>query len=1505
MSIASAINNLKDRVENAYDALEERGAVIPNEKTTANLPDVIRTLDKAEDVDNITVTQDDIGDDGYIYIGPQTLFNNPHTQVISSPSNIYSVHCVNNMMFMTSYNPAEIYYSTNGTDFYQANTSSETTIGNKFFRKIIYSHNRYIGICPNNNKGYWVSTDGINWSEGSIDQLRIIDIATDGDRFYIALAKKVIYTTDFINWYDTNLNFENASTATNIWSIAYGNNNYIAIVKQVIGSAMVYRSSDGVSWAYLYTLGASSNTNTYDNLTYVQNKFYFTSRLLGVFYSDENGLNWTKALNKTDTYYLSDVIYNNGLFYIIQHDGTNPKGIIISYDGIEWYVYNNILLGTCGCIYDNKLYYGSRSNGSGLYYAIPNNYNSIKPFKLITPLKEVNIFVPSRGSTWTTVTSQYIGISKVTIHGPTNSINRIIDPSKNRQVLYDHSTGFIISSNKSGIFRTYKDSQYDVDFEKIDQAPDKNFRYITRLHNNRNYIFAAADDGIYWSDDENGVIWKSYDNTIARAIEFNNLALYAITDSYQLIYKSSYENSTWNNITNGTGCRCLCSYKYGLNGSQTTTIVGTLAGIKYVSNGSLVNSNITGGTVLSVYSPYYNGMDKYALAGIQNGGIFRSLDGKTWEATEITTGNFKCFLYSYSYGYFAGTTDGVYKSNDAMTWQKVSGISGNVTSLFSSYTNSHGIFKVIAQTDQGKFYYYGSPWNTLKFFEMSVDSSRNPGQICGSVNGNNSSILNRVEISPVTSNIDSNIQPENIKSGVSILDVTGTLEASNPYIIRVAELPGFQVNVTYNNQQILTDTTSEFECDLEFQLPDLGTYTITATNNVITWSKNVEITDKGVVRVKGRNLSNTSAKDIYDSCCYGISSKMFSLRDVWTFTEDPNSLYYNEKFFITEFFDNGDGTESVQFWACDDKKSPNVSFTRSQYIILSNGTEQEILRHNGYKYSHLRLDFLEKDSKIFTTISGLKFSENGKVGGIFASNELRYHNNKKCDLYSYDSISDSFTKLVNYQYNTSEPLYIEGYITPVTITETEFYNGTYYTRGYDDGNNWTGVVYNTARTYNSNVQYYGIFETLQEDGKYFREFRYLINNRYLVDCTLYQGNNSSYPQRGNIIYDKIFIPSIHELFGLKYTYSGIGNVNRTKKYFGDSYSYFNSMWTGVEYPDCFTDRSCFTRTLLNVQNSSEVIFLSNSGLLSSRSPTHGIYCRPAFRFGPNYMESESESYPESWNESYPESYPESGYESWNESIPESGNESYPESWNESYPESWNESGNESYPESWNESESEAIPEIRGISIYNDTEDTIELKIADRLYPYIYPYSYLNINPEELYYKSLIFSFNSPKHISFWDKDMNLIQSVESHISFSVDMVWHLLDTYFISIQELGEIESESWNESESYPESGNESEAESHMVMISNNTEDSITLRTAADGIGICYVGLYTDTNISSEQLDYETLIFSYNGPSKHISFLNKNGDLIHSMDVNNGYPSIDMVGNLLNTYFIDIDELQ
>jgi len=1445
MSIASAINNLKDRIEAAYAACESKNATIPQNKITANLPETISSINSAnpEDIKNLTITKNDLSSDSTAYIIP-TLTSGNSVDVVSNWP-IYYATIINDIIFVSTSNG--LYYSTNTTNWNRAtfSDSNATTI-----KKIIYVQNlnKYFAILNNTKSTYYYYSDnGTSWTkdDSSYTFNYIYDITSDEDNIIVSMKDKIIWSNNLTNWNEYSLSNYN-------YNICYGDNKYVLMNYSLGTGRKLYYSSNLSTWTQCNIEDISGGVlmSTTFKIQYLKNKFLFIG-FAGIFYSAD-GITWTKSTSFDISYFNSNnqsatwtsyCMSNNNILYCLIGSGNQyPLGVATSTNGEDWSCYKQSY-GTAGFIFNNRLYYGdSNSSGSGLKYIELTGYDSIRPFKLNVPTSEVNIrALPCAGTMSYIPKSSDVGFSKV-ITSKLRPISLTIDPTSNQQIASNHSDALVCLSNSPGIYNV-NSYGYAIN-SNLQFTTDINFHSITKQGDK---IFAASNNGIYYSND-NGITWNLYNDLqcsiIALSIITSTMYTYLLAARSDGIYYSYNNNFT--KVSSVLATSLIPIEKQNSGDSNVNFLIGTNgSGIYYAkSNGSSINqSNITSGVVKAIHSAE-NGI---AVAGIGSNGIYRSTDyGITWEQTSQITGEFTSFCSGYGWIFAgSGNGNGIYKStNDGLTWTKVSGTSGSFPHMFTMWDNYNGMYVNVMVTSDGKIRTY-RPGNSISNAENNI-----LGQTCCYCNGVNQSFLHRVIVNPVTSSVDSNIQPENIKKDVTILGVTGTLEASNPYIIRVAELPGYQVSVTYNNQIILTDTTSELQCDLEFQLPSLGTYTITATNNVITWSKIVQITDKGVVRVKGRNLSSTSAKDIYDSCCYGISSKMFSLRDVWTFTEDPNSLYYNEKFFITEFFDNGNGTESVQFWACDDKKSPLLTFMKSQYIILSNGSQQEILKHNGYKYSHLRLDFLEKDSKIFTTISGLKFSDNGTIGGILASNELKYHNNKNCDLYSYNSSSDSFTKLNNYQYNSGEPLYIEGYITPVTITETEFYNGTYYTKGYADGNNWNGNVYNTARTYNSSVQYYGIFETLQEDGSYFKEFRYLINNRYLVNCTLYQRNDRNSHYDGNIIDDKIFIPSVSELFGLKYTYTGIGNVNRTKKYFGDSVIFYNKMWTGIEYPDCFTDRTCFTRTLSNVQNSSQVILLSNGGnLMETPSPTYCYYSRPAFRFGPNYIESESESYPESWNESWSESesYPESGYESWSESESypesgyESGKESIPESWNESYPESeyeiesipesWNES--ESYPESWNESESmeswsesESYPDVESeseyekiyVSNYSQQYVTMSIKTYAKDYP-LYPYDNLYINSDKIYYSNLNFVSSSSIIINFIDKYGNSITRIKGTNNL-VYMDWNLLETRYIEIYD-DDTESESWNESESYPESEYESWNESWKESIPESWNES------------------------------------------------------------------------------------
>lgn len=57
MSIASTIQSMQTNVENAYDALEDKGATIPANKNIANLVDAITSIPAGSGLEKYHITQ--------------------------------------------------------------------------------------------------------------------------------------------------------------------------------------------------------------------------------------------------------------------------------------------------------------------------------------------------------------------------------------------------------------------------------------------------------------------------------------------------------------------------------------------------------------------------------------------------------------------------------------------------------------------------------------------------------------------------------------------------------------------------------------------------------------------------------------------------------------------------------------------------------------------------------------------------------------------------------------------------------------------------------------------------------------------------------------------------------------------------------------------------------------------------------------------------------------------------------------------------------------------------------------------------------------------------------------------------------------------------------------------------------------------------------------------------------------------------------------------------------
>ena len=175
-------------------------------------------------------------------------------------------------------------------------------------------------------------------------------------------------------------------------------------------------------------------------------------------------------------------------------------------------------------------------------------------------------------------------------------------------------------------------------------------------------------------------------------------------------------------------------------------------------------------------------------------------------------------------------------------------------------------------------------------------------------------------------------------------------------------------------------------------------------------------------------------------------------------------------------------------WCLADKLSTSYNIN-PKFGYLSSSTaaswSNTYSNNGGMKYSAMEQRFKVQGEEVYSQAQGLlpeDYSgtlETGvKPSGLYYTDQ----NGTLCKVYDYNKETDSFTEASEVIYTGSSAAqsgckFIKGYFKSVgAIDVATFNSGYYYT--YDS----TNFVYTRATTYTSGTTYYGLYETLQEDG---------------------------------------------------------------------------------------------------------------------------------------------------------------------------------------------------------------------------------------------------------------------------------------------------------------------------------------------------------------------------------------------------------------------------------------
>lgn len=429
--------------------------------------------------------------------------------------------------------------------------------------------------------------------------------------------------------------------------------------------------------------------------------------------------------------------------------------------------------------------------------------------------------------------------------------------------------------------------------------------------------------------------------------------------------------------------------------------------------------------------------------------------------------------------------------------------------------------------------------------------------------------------------------------------------------IIAAELPN-NVLKLYSGATLL-DTKTVTTAPVEFSVSENGTYTIKAydTSNNELWTKDVVVDEIGVYTCKsGKTLTNYTKEEIHTLLQNGLFGTMFSYGDKWKFVQ-TGSLFNNLDFFV-EKITKSNGKEIVDFRAVKGASSTYDIFPRMSYITSSSATSWTKTlgySYGGYKYSAMRQRMMKQGEDVYSQATGILPDDyTGSLTTGIKFSELKYTNGNSCSIYEYSSSDDTMTLLQTCR--MSQPsntgiMMIKGYFKSVgAIDETTFNAGVYYI--YDS----TNYIYTKAASYVSGTTYYGLYETMQEDGIFVNALSSLSD--YLVRFNDYASAGGTQTSKVSSFSDYVDIPAVEEIIGLNQSttmFSGVSAMyinacnlagEGTKK---PAYDAFDKQAIGYDY---WTRSACSNYSI-------DFCFIYGGGYINHSLVIGGYRARIGFR----------------------------------------------------------------------------------------------------------------------------------------------------------------------------------------------------------------------------------------------------------------------------------------------------
>ena len=780
MNINDAINNLKTRIGNAYDALETRGATVPEKKNTSNLVSTINTIEniKGQETGDLILT-------GYDREGREVLPSIIKPTLIKQFDNKISYFTIENSLFFLCYDNQDsgIYYSSDGVTW----TQTAQTTGQ--FKRIIYGNGKYVAL-PENEIGFlYYSNDGINWTKSSkICDYQINDVIYFSNKFIISYYSYINYSTDLSTWTDCSY-YPNKGTTTSrqFDKLCVANNcAYVIWTGGTSGLMLVY-STNGLSWNY--SNGLDSNVVYFkNNYIRISSVYIYWSTNYTIPVSSGTNVQFPLLAPYSNLFVYDDVCF----FY-----STPNRCFIYTKNLTEWHKDNFGFLNSgydCIASGNSKCYYLHSDGTENVLYNIDlNPYNSITKINAKT-LNTENILVNTQTTrrTISSDKSQFIGYGDVTIRGVRT---RNITTSANTKTQTLKAVPYVSSFSGAGLWYSFdgitwvQSSSYtSYTYNTIIDALDKN----TIAMKSSAWALAWSSALTSWSQNTSSSLTSVGGNDIVYS-QTRDLFIFAASNG---IYYSSDISGQFST----TACTVRATK---ILENDEFLVAATSSGIWYSIDGKeWVQSNKTDGTFKCFC--YRNGV---IIAGGDQGIWYSENKGKSWSQTNQTTGTFNT-IYYYNRFIIGGDLGILYSNDNGMTW-----IQSNISNVSCNILMGRTLRMCCALKNQGLWYSTDSGVTWIQsdktdgdFTQLTTDGNKylaggNQGvwystsitgdhwQPSNKTNGTCTALYTAVlgnylyygtiTLNPVTSDIDSNIQAGNIKEGIEILGVTGTLPALN------------------------------------------------------------------------------------------------------------------------------------------------------------------------------------------------------------------------------------------------------------------------------------------------------------------------------------------------------------------------------------------------------------------------------------------------------------------------------------------------------------------------------------------------------------------------------------------------------------------------------------------------------------------------------------------------------------------------------------------------------